>query len=92
MDSLPPKRREAIEQHLDFARKLHIETRVLEGEDEAETLADFAHTNAVTQIFLAKPPRSPFPLLSKRQLVMKVVRLAKDIQVTVVADHRRPAK
>lgn len=92
MDSLPTKRREAIERHLDFARKLHIETRVLEGEDEAETLADFAHTNAVTQIFLAKPPRLTFPLLSKRQLVMKVVRLAKDIQVTVVADHRRPAK
>jgi two-component system sensor histidine kinase KdpD len=89
MDSLPEKTRLAMEQHLDFARKLHIEARVLEGADQATTLADFAHTNKVTQIFLAKPPRSKVPFLGRRQLVMKVVRLAKDIQVTVVADRRK---
>ena len=89
MNSVPEKSRQAIEQHLDFARKLHIETRVLEGAEEAETLVDFAHTNGVTQIYLAKPPRSVFPFLLRRQLVMKIVRLATDIQVTVVADRRK---
>jgi two-component system sensor histidine kinase KdpD len=88
-DALTTTTREAIDRHLDFARKLHIETRVLEGEDEAEALVDFAHTNAVTQIFLPRPPRSALPFLGKRQLTMKVVRLARDIQVTVVADRRK---
>ena len=86
--SLPAEKRTALEQHLDFARGLHIETRILEGDDEAEALVDFARRNAVTQIFVAKPPRSRFPFLSKRQLAMRVVRLAKNMQVTVVAERR----
>jgi two-component system, OmpR family, sensor histidine kinase KdpD len=79
---------EAVERHLDFARKLHIETRVLDAEDAAEALVGFAHTNAITQIFLAKParPRVAF-WTAKNQLVMKVIRQARDIQVTVVADR-----
>ncbi|SRR5258708_1748689 len=90
-DSLRPREREAIEQHLDFARKLHIETRVLDGNNEAETLTSFARTNGVTQILLAKPRPARFPLLGKNHLVMQVVRLAKDIQVTVIADRRKQA-
>jgi len=77
-----------MEHHLDFARKLHIETRVLEGGDVAQTLVDFARRNAVTQIFLAKPPKQTFDILSKNHTVMKVVRLAHEMQVTVVADRR----
>ncbi len=87
MESLPIEKRAALEQHLDFARRLHIETRILEGEDEAAALVDFARRNAVTQIFVAKPPRTRVPLSTKRQLAMRVVRLAKNMQVTVVADR-----
>ena len=90
MAELPKPTRDAIEQHLDFARKLHIETRVLEGEDAAEALVDFARRNGVTQIFLAKPPKRSIPFLNKKHLAMRVVDLAKDMQVTVVAE-RRPA-
>lgn len=83
------KRREAVEQHLDFARKLHIETRVLEAEDEAEALVAFAYTNGITQIFLSKPARKRMARLGVgRDLVMKVIRAARDMQVTVVADRR----
>ncbi len=78
----------ALDEHLDFARKLHIETRVLEGEDAAQTLVDFARRNAVTQIFLTRPPRKAFSIQSKNHEVMKVVRLAHEMQVTVVADRR----
>jgi two-component system sensor histidine kinase KdpD len=88
MTELPKAAREAIEQHLDFARKLHIETRVLESGDPAQALVDFARRNGVTQIFLAKPPQRSVPFLHKRQLAMRVVALAKDMQVTVVADRR----
>ena len=87
----PQSKVDAIEQHLDFARKLHIETRVLppdaqQREDEAETLVNFAHRNGITQIFLAKPERRRL-LFSRRPLAMRVIRLAQDIQVTVVADR-----
>jgi two-component system sensor histidine kinase KdpD len=79
----------SIEQHLEFARRLHIEVRVLEGEDSAVTLVEFARRNGVTQIFLAKPARRLVPFLGLRDFVMKVVRLASDMQVTVIADRRR---
>lgn len=86
---LRAEQREALERHLDFARKLHIDTRVLDAEDPAEALAGFAHTNGITQIFLAKPVRPTFRLFAaKQQLVMKVIRAARDIQVTVVADRQ----
>ncbi len=88
LDSLPEKTRSVIEQHLDFARKLHIETRILEGDHEAQALVEFATRNAVTQIFVAKPPQSKLPWISKKHLAMQVVRLAKNMQVTVVADRR----
>ncbi|MGC4056360.1 MAG: histidine kinase [Paludibaculum sp.] len=77
----------AMEQHLDFARKLRVETRVLEGEDPAEALVEFARRNGVTQIFLSKPSKRLVGLVALRDFVMKVVRLASDMQVTVVAER-----
>jgi K+-sensing histidine kinase KdpD len=78
-----------VSQHLDFARRLHIETRTLEAEDEAVALVEFARANAVTQIFLPRPPRRLVSLLSKRHTTMRVVGLAQDMQVTVVAERKQ---
>jgi two-component system, OmpR family, sensor histidine kinase KdpD len=78
-----------LERHLEFARKLHIETRVLESDNPAQTLVDFARRNGVTQIFLSKPEKRVLPFFGKRPLVMEIVRLAQDRQVTVVAERRR---
>jgi len=88
---LPAAAREALDRHLDFARKLQIETRVLEGKDDAATLVDFARRNGVTQIFLAKPRKQLLPLLQKRQTAMRAVDLAKDMQVIIVAERRHLA-
>ena len=93
LERLSASCRETIERHLDFARKLQIETRVLSAEDDAEHAAEalvgFAHRNAITQIFVTKPERPRLGLfVRKRALAMKVIRLARDIQVTVVADRR----
>jgi len=84
---------EAIERHLNFARNLHIETRVLEGEDEAQTLVDFARRNGVTQILIGRPPKTLAPLVIARrhQLVLRIIGLAQDMQVTVVAERRSPS-
>src|SRR5262249_20874769 len=55
LSALPRADRETLEQHLNFARNLHIETRVLEGEDVASTLVDFGRRNQVRQIYLTRP-------------------------------------
>jgi two-component system sensor histidine kinase KdpD len=74
-----------IERHLNFARNMRIETRILEGEDVAQTLVDFARRNQVTQIYLARPPdRSRMRWLS-RNLVQRIVGFAKDMQVVIVS-------
>jgi two-component system sensor histidine kinase KdpD len=91
LSGLQEAHRAAIEKHLNFARNLHIETRIIEGEDVASALVDFAHRNDITQIFLAQPPHSKWasPLLSGN-LVHKVVRLAKDMQVVIVSRRDGP--
>jgi two-component system sensor histidine kinase KdpD len=86
---LPPAERDAVEQHLNFARNLHIETRILEGSDVAMALVEFARRNQITQIFLARPPdRSRFLPFFARNLVQTIVNIAKDMQVVVAAERR----
>ena len=87
-DDLSKTARASIQRHLEFARGLRVETRILEGENPAETLLDFTRRNGVTQIFLSKPSKTAASVLGRRNFVMDVVRLAKDRQVTVVADRR----
>lgn len=84
---LSPDARERLERHLNFARGLLIETRVLQGGDVAETIVDFARLNGVTQIFV--PREKPTALRSwfASAFVQRIVNLARDMQVTVVADR-----
>src|SRR5215471_7190694 len=84
--------RDAIERHLNFARNLHIETRIIEGDDMARALVDFAHRNEVTQIFLTQPPESKWIPLLSRNLVQKVVQLAKDMQIVIVSRRNGPER
>jgi two-component system sensor histidine kinase KdpD len=79
----------ALLPHLDFARRLHIETRTLEADDPAQALVAFARANAVTQIFLPRPPHRFLPLLSKRHTTMRVVALAHDMQLIIVAERKK---
>jgi two-component system, OmpR family, sensor histidine kinase KdpD len=87
---LPESQREIVEKHLNFARNLHLETRLLSGRDVAETLVSFARLNGITQIFLGWPQQKSWLPNLGRNLVQQVVRLARDMEVTVVA-KRRPS-
>jgi two-component system, OmpR family, sensor histidine kinase KdpD len=89
LHGLPRTQREAIEKHLNFARNLHVETRVLQGDNVAQALVNFARLHRITQIFLARPRQRHWPHLWGRNLLGKVVRLARDMQVTIVAERRR---
>ena len=76
---------DAVERHLNFARNLHIETRVLEGEDTAQVLVEFARRNRIGQIFLARPRERGLRL--GRNLAQKIVALAADMQVVIVSER-----
>jgi two-component system sensor histidine kinase KdpD len=76
-----------VRKHLEFARTLHIDTRILEGDDTAAVLVDFARANKVTQIFVARPQRRQSTALFGRSLIHRIVRLAREMRVTVVADR-----
>jgi two-component system sensor histidine kinase KdpD len=77
---------EALKKHLNFARNLHIETRVLEGEN-ADTLVNFARQNGVTQIFITRPQSRAWARLIVRDPVQEIIDLAKDMQVVIVSDR-----
>jgi K+-sensing histidine kinase KdpD len=59
--------------------------RILEAEDVAAALVDFARTNSFTQIFLARTQESARFASLRRSLVQSVVNLAKDMQVVLVS-------
>jgi two-component system sensor histidine kinase KdpD len=85
--AITPDEREALECHLNFARNLHIETRILESGHVARALVDFARLNGITQIFLARPTERPWFPIPSRSLVQRIVALAKDMQVVIVSER-----
>ncbi|HEV2495556.1 MAG TPA: histidine kinase [Terriglobia bacterium] len=89
LHDIPAEEREALEKHLNFARSLHIETRMLQGDDVAATLVEFARMHQITQIFLARPQRRPALGVFGKGLVQQVVRQAHDMHVTIVAERHR---
>jgi two-component system sensor histidine kinase KdpD len=90
LGSLPISEREAVERHLNFARNLQIETRILEGRDVAATLVDFARRERITQIFLTRLKNGQFRFFRSASLTSTILRMAQDMQVTVVAQRGVP--
>jgi two-component system sensor histidine kinase KdpD len=88
-DHRADERVDAVETHLNFARNLHIEARILEGNDPAETIVDFARRNRITQILLSRPKHRSWGILLGTDLIPRIVRKAKDIRVIVLAERRR---
>ncbi len=79
--------RDALERHMNFARNLHIEARLLRGDNVATTLVEFARLNGVTHLFLARPMRAQRAAALRRNVLQQVVHLARDMQVMIVADR-----
>jgi two-component system sensor histidine kinase KdpD len=85
--SLPVIERDTIERHLNFARSLQIETRILQAEQPASTLVDFARRERITQIFVARPKIRSSKFFRSQSMISQMLRLAQDMQVTVVAER-----
>ena len=86
---VPTRDRNAVEKHLNFARNLHIETQILRCDDAAKGIVDFARRNQITQILLSRCDHSSWSRLFGTDLILRVVRKAKDIRVIIVAERRR---
>lgn len=87
LSDLRPAEREAVEKHLRFARSLRIETQILAGRDVPRTVVDFARRNQVSQIFVARSQSRLRERLLGRSHAEDIVRIAHDLQITVVADR-----
>ena len=81
--------REAVERHMSFARNLRIETHVLPGKDVPGALASFARARGVTQIFMGRSAPLAWWKRYRETIVQQVVRQARDMQITIVAERRR---
>lgn len=81
---------QAIETHLNFAKNLHIGTRLLEGADPPQTILAFARQNQITQILVSRPRRRSWGRLLGTDLILRIVREAKNIRVIIVAERWRP--
>ena len=79
--------RDSLERHLAFARGLHIDTDVLQGTDEASAIVVYARLHGVTQIFVTREKSTPWHSWFASAFVQRLVNLARDMQVTVVADR-----
>ncbi|HEY1213028.1 MAG TPA: histidine kinase, partial [Bryobacteraceae bacterium] len=89
LQTLPPAKRDAVERHLNFARNMHIETRVLIGRDHAASVVDFARSHNARQIFLPRLRGRGADRLLGKSLVNQIVGLADDMEVTIVSDRRQ---
>lgn len=87
LSGLPQEARESIERHLNFARNLHIETRILQGDDVASTLVDFGRRNRITQIFVTRPRRRGILPALSRDPAQRIVNMAKEMQIVIVSER-----
>jgi two-component system sensor histidine kinase KdpD len=87
LQHLTPQQRDSLQRQLNFATALHIETRILNGDDVAEAVVTFARAEGVTQIFITRHNESALRSRLGSGLVQRLVNLARDMQVTVVSDR-----
>jgi two-component system sensor histidine kinase KdpD len=89
LSGLSPQQRADVTKLLAFARGLQIDTQLLEGEDVASVIVDFARRQRVTQIFLARHPQRAVASWFGSGFIQRLVNLAQDMGVTVVADRSK---
>lgn len=89
LGNLSQEQREAVEKHLGFARNLRIRTEVVEAHDVAEGIAQFARDHQATQVFMGRSFVKGWHQRLRGSTLQRVVRLARDIEITIVAERRR---
>lgn len=81
--------REAVERHMSFARNLRIDSHIVKAQNVPIAIADFAREHGVTQIFMGRSAPQPWWRRYRETVVQGIVRHARDMQVTIVAERRK---
>jgi two-component system sensor histidine kinase KdpD len=81
MSELSAEDRAQVEKHLNFCHNLRIIPELIESREPAKAVSDYAREHGVTQIFVTRSAPE----------VQKLVQMAKDMQVTIVAERVRQA-
>lgn len=85
----PPKiseeQRKILENDAALAKTLGVKIEELPIGDVAESLAEYAHKNQVTEIVIGHSNRTPVQELLQGSIINKLIRLAKGIDILVVA-------
>jgi two-component system sensor histidine kinase KdpD len=89
LSRLSQEQREAVEKHLGFARNLRIDVSVIEANEVADGVVEFARTRHATQIFMGRSPSRSWKHRLLGSTLHRVVRLARDMEITIVAERRR---
>jgi two-component system sensor histidine kinase KdpD len=79
MSELSPEARAAVDRHLNFCRNLRIQPEVIESPEPAKAVSAWAREHGITQIFVTRDAPE----------AQKLVHLARDMQVTIVAERVR---
>jgi K+-sensing histidine kinase KdpD len=79
MSELSPEERAAVERHLNFCGNLRIKPEVIESREPAKAVAAWGREHGITQIFVTRDAPEAH----------KLVHLARDMQVTIVAERVR---
>jgi two-component system sensor histidine kinase KdpD len=82
---LSERARDRLERHLDFARGLHIDSRIVQGRDVASAVVGVARIHGVTQILVTRERGTTARTWFGSGLVQRIVTLAREMEVTVVA-------
>jgi two-component system sensor histidine kinase KdpD len=81
MAELSTEDRAEVEKQLNFCRNLRIQPEIIASKDPAKAVTDYARQHGITQIFVTRHAPA----------VHELVQLAKDMQVTIVAERVRQA-
>jgi two-component system sensor histidine kinase KdpD len=79
--NLTPDQQRALERNLEIARQAGAEIRLLEGEDEVETIIDFARKEGITQIFIGHSLTDHWRARLTRTTADRLIRAAEGIDV-----------
>jgi two-component system sensor histidine kinase KdpD len=79
MGELTPEQRASVDHHVNFCRNLRIPAEFITSNDGPKAIAGWARDHDVTQIFVTRDAPD----------VQKLVHLARDMQVTIIAERVR---
>jgi two-component system sensor histidine kinase KdpD len=68
---------------------LRIRTEVIEGQDVAASVVGFARAQHATHIFMGRSYSTGWRERVRGSTLNRLVRLARDMEVTIVAERRR---